>query len=171
MIMGRLDGLTLKDLHELREKTEGEIPRERVLAAIGRKQGDTLDRLAERHDVSEKTIRNWLDRFAEEPLANAPSDAERSGRPPKLSDESYESLVEDFQHSPAESGYNCQAWTSKLALHHIEQEYGVEYTLRHTRNIMKEAGLSWRSARPRHSDADPEVEAEFKDTVEKNETS
>lgn len=169
--MGRLDGITLEELHELREETEGEIPRERVLAAIARKQGDTLNRLAERHGVAEKTIRNWLDRFAEESLADAPYDADRSGRPPKLSEEEYSSLLDDLKRSPEEFGYERQAWTSKLALHHIEDEYGVEYTLRHTRNIMKEAGLSWRSARPRHTDANPEVEAEFKETVEKNETS
>lgn len=167
--MGRLDDISLEELQELKNETEGEIPRERVLAAIGRKQGDTLDHLAERHDVAEKTIRNWLDRFAEEPLSDAPYDADRSGRPPKLSDEDYSSLLDDFSLSPEELGYDRQAWTSKLAAHHIEEEYGVRYTLRHTRNIMKEAGLSWRSARPRHTDADPEVEAEFKDTVEKNE--
>jgi len=62
--MGRLDDITLEELQDLRERTEGEIPRERVLAAIGRKQGDELETLAERHGVVEKTIRNWLDRFA-----------------------------------------------------------------------------------------------------------
>jgi hypothetical protein len=41
--MGRLDDITLEELQELREQTEGEIPRERVLAAIGRKQGDELE--------------------------------------------------------------------------------------------------------------------------------
>ena len=61
--MGRLDDITLEELHEVREQTEGGIPRERVLAAIGRKQGDYIDTLAERHDVAEKTIHNWLDRF------------------------------------------------------------------------------------------------------------
>ncbi|WP_306061198.1 hypothetical protein [Natronococcus wangiae] len=72
--MGRLDDITLEELQELRKQTEGEIPRERVLAAIGRKQGDTLETLAERHDVVEKTIRNWLDRFFFEPIEQAPYD-------------------------------------------------------------------------------------------------
>lgn len=35
---------------------------------------------------------------------------------------------------------------------------------------MHEAGLSWRTARPRHHEADPEKEAEFQETLEKNET-
>ena len=58
--MGRLDGITFEEFHEIREQTEGGKPRERVLAAIGRKQGDHLDMLAERHGVVEKTILNWL---------------------------------------------------------------------------------------------------------------
>ena len=56
--MGRLDEITLEELHGVREQTEGEKPRERVLAAIGRKQGDQINTLAERHGVVEKTIRN-----------------------------------------------------------------------------------------------------------------
>jgi uncharacterized FAD-dependent dehydrogenase len=62
--MGRLDDITLEDLQNQLEQTEGKVPTERVLAAIGRKQGDTLQTLADRHNVWKKTIQNWLDRFA-----------------------------------------------------------------------------------------------------------
>ena len=55
--MGRLDGITLEELHEIREQTEGGKPREHVLAAIGRKQGDHLDTPAEHRGIVEKTIR------------------------------------------------------------------------------------------------------------------
>jgi len=58
--MGRFDDITMEELQELREQTEGEIPRERVLAAIGRKQGDQIDTLAERYGVVERTIIYWL---------------------------------------------------------------------------------------------------------------
>jgi len=34
LVMGRLDNISLEELQERREQTEGEIPRERVLAAI-----------------------------------------------------------------------------------------------------------------------------------------
>lgn len=166
--MGRLDELTLEELQELKENTEGETPQERVLAAIARKQGDNIDRLAERHNVSEKTIRNWLDRFIEKPLEDAPYDEERSGRPSKLTKDEQKELVEDFNTSPTKLGYDRQAWTSSLAVHHIESTFGVEYSRRHVRDIMNDAGLSWRTARPRHSDADPELEEEFTDTVQKN---
>ena len=140
--MGRLDDITLEELQELRERTDGEIPRERVLAAIGRKQGDTLDTLAERHGVVEKTIRNWLDRFDEEPIEQAPYDEQRPGRPSKLGEEQRERLFAQLQHPPTDLGYEQQAWSSKLLLHHVEQEYGVEYSRGHARKLLGKAELS-----------------------------
>ncbi len=62
--MGRLDDITLEELQEIKERTDEGKLRERIIAAIGRKQGDEIERLAERQGVFEKTIRNSLDRFA-----------------------------------------------------------------------------------------------------------
>ena len=151
--MGRLDDITLEELHEIREQTEGGKPRERVLAAIGRKQGDQLDTLADRHGVVEKTIRNWLDRFEEEPIEQAPYDAPRLGGPSKLDSGERERLFERLQESPIEHGYDRQAWSPKLLLHHVTEEYGVEYSKGHAYTLLHEA--------------DPEDEAEFQETVEK----
>jgi transposase len=166
--MGRLDHLTLDDLRELLARTEGNKPTQRVLAAIGRKQGDTLHELAARHDVVEKTIRNWLDRFTNQPLEQAPYDATRSGRPPKLSGREREAFLQDLRASPREAGYDRESWFPELAHRHLEDEYGVTYSLRHVYRLMDEAGLVYRSARPRHYRADPEQAEEFRDTVQKN---
>jgi len=53
----------------------------------------------------------------------------------------------------------------------VKEKFDVEYSLRHIRRLMDEAGLSWRTARPRHHEADPELQAEFEETVEKNDRS
>jgi transposase len=166
--MGRLDDLTLEELQELRERTEGEIPRERVLAAIGRKQGDELETLAERHGVVEKTIRNWLDRFAREPIEQAPYDDDRPGRPAKLTEDQREQFFEHLQQPPTTFGYEQQAWSPKLLLHHVKEEYGVDYSEGHARKLLGKAELSYRTARPHNHEADPDKEAEFQETVEKN---
>lgn len=129
--MGRLDDLNLDKLHEQLERTEGNVPAQRVLAAIGRKQGATLEELAERHNVAEKTVRNWLDRFADRPLKDAPYDDERSGRPTKLTDEEKTEFLADLQRPPEDLGYDRFAWYPVLARHHLTEEYGVEYSLRH----------------------------------------
>lgn len=137
--MGRVDELSMDELQRLRTETKGEMPRERVLAAIGRKQGDTIDQLAERHGVVEKTIRNWLDRFEKLPLQDAPYDGERSGRPSKLSAEKREALFEELRESPTQVGYDRETWTSTLVADHIEATYDVEYTSRHSRELLKRA--------------------------------
>lgn len=166
--MDRLAHITMKELQRLHEETDGEIPRERVLAAIGRKQGDQIDTLAERHGVVERTIINWLDRFEEKPIEQAPYDNPRSGRPSKLEEQQHEELFEDLQNSPTELGYEQQAWSTKLLLAHVNDEYDVEYSKGHARKLLGKAGLSCRTARPRHYEADLERKREFQETVQKN---
>jgi transposase len=140
--MGRLEDTTLDELHELREQTEGAIPRERVLAAIGRKQGDEIETLAERHGVVQKTIRNWLDRFEDGPIEQAPFDDPRPGRPPKLGDDQREQLFEQLRNAPTAVGYEQQSWSPELLLAHVSEQYGVEYSRGHARKLLDRAGLS-----------------------------
>jgi len=166
--MDQLDDVTLEELYELKEQIDEGKPRERVLAAIGRKKGDQLDTLADRHGVVEKTIRNWLDRFEEEPIEQAPYDAARPGGPAKIEGEDREQLFEQLQRPPTELGYDQQAWSAKLLLYYVKEEYGVEYHENYAYELLREAGLSLRTARPQHYEADPEEKAEFQDTVEKN---
>ena len=93
-VMGRLDEIALEELYELEEQIDEGKSRERVLAAIRRKQGDQLDTPADRHGVVEKTIRNWLDRFEEEPIEQVPYDAPRPGGPAKIEGQDREQLFE-----------------------------------------------------------------------------
>lgn len=146
--MGRFDDISMDELQGLRENTTGEIPRERVLAAIARTQGDDIERLAERHGVVEKTIRNWLDRFVERPIEEAPYDDPRPGAPGKLGEDERERLFEDFNTRPTVLGYDRETWTSSLARHHIDNRFDVEYSERHARYLMERAELSRRTRGP-----------------------
>lgn len=138
--MARLNGVTMRDLHGVLEEIEGNLAVQRVLAAIAYKQGDTTRRLAERHNVSQQTIRNWLDRFEHQPVTEAPYDAHRRGRPPKLSPGQRERFETDLATNPTDLGYVSQSWSPALAQHHLETEYGVGYSLRHVRRLMRDAG-------------------------------
>jgi len=166
--MGRLDDITLEALYELKDQIDEGKPRERVLAAIGRKQGDQLETLADRHGVVEKTIRNWLDRFEEQPIEQAPYDAPRPGGPAKIEGEDREQLFEELQQPPTELGYDQQAWSAKLLLHHAKEKYGVEYHETYAYDLLKEAEQSLRTARPQNQEADPEKKAEFQKPVGKD---
>ena len=148
--MDRLEQITFQELQDLKEQIDEGKPRERVLAAIGRKQGDHLDTFAEGHGVVEKTIRNWLDRFEDEPIEQAPYDAPRPGAPGKIEGRDREQLFEQLQQPPTQLGYDQQAWSAQLLLHHVKAAYDVEYHEHYVYELLRDAGLSSRTASDQH---------------------
>jgi len=66
----------------------------------------------------------------------------------KLSDEAKAAFLADLRQSPEELGYDRHSWYPVLAHYHLEEEYGVEYSLRHVYRLLDEAGLTYRSAQP-----------------------
>jgi transposase len=139
--MERLEHVSLEELRDQLKETDEKVPAQRLLAAIGRKQGDTLATLAERHDVTEKTIQNWLDRFEDQPVDQAPYDEERAGRPPKLTDEQRDEFYADLHRPPDMFGYERSQWTPELAHRHLQERYDVEYSVRHVRRMINRADV------------------------------
>lgn len=139
--MGRLGDISVEALREQLKETEEKVPAQRLLTAIARKQGDTIAELAERHGVTEKTIQNWLDRFEERPIERAPYDEQRSGRPPKLTDEEHDEFLADLHKSPQRFGYESQAWTPEIAKDYLEDKYGADYSTRHVRRMINRASI------------------------------
>ena len=53
-------------------------------------------------------------------------------------------------------------------LYELKEEYGVEYHENYAYELLRETGLSLRTARPQHHEADPEEKAESQETIKKN---
>jgi transposase len=140
--MGRLEEVSMAELHEVLAAVDERTPAERVLAAVAYKQGDSKARLAERHDVSWRTVDSWLTRFVERPVERAPYDEQRPGRPPKLTEEQRAALFCDLREPPEAVGYDRQTWGPGLVQRHVEETFGVEYSLRHVRRLLDEAAVS-----------------------------
>lgn len=139
--MGRLEDISLEELRDQLKETDEKVPAQRLLTAIGRKQGDSISELAERHDVTTKTIQNWLDRFEDRPVDRAPYDDDRSGRPPKLTDEERDEFFADLHRSPETFGYERSTWTPAVAHRHLEDKFDVDYSVRHVRRMMNRAAV------------------------------
>lgn len=166
--MDHLKNISLDELHDALETVEGKRPTQRLLAAIAYKNGVTQEELAEWNDTGRRTIYNWLMRLdTDEPLAEAVTDDQRSGRNRKLSDNNLEEFRETVRESPQESGYDEQAWTTNLVRHHLKETYDVEYSLPSCRRLLKEAGLSYQKPRPENVKADPEDREEFDEALKK----
>ena len=56
---------------------------------------------------------------------------------------------------------------NEVAAPHVKEAYGVEYSAGHACKLLCKAGLSYRTARPRHHEADLEQKREFQRTVKK----
>lgn len=161
--MDHVDEIAIEDLQEALDNVDGGKPTRRLLAAIAYKKGVTQTELAEWYDVERRTIYSWLNRLdTDESLEYAVTDASRSGRPRKLSEDEQDELEETLHDTPRKVGYDAGAWTPTLAKHHLEETYDVEYSIPSCRRLLKEAGLRYHKPRSRatKTDAEGSVEAD-----------
>ncbi len=155
-----------EDLHALLEE-HGDAPTQRLVTALLVNHGVSKRTIADSLDQSLKTIYNWLDRFDVEPLEEAPFDQPRPGAPPSLKPDQEQQLFETLQIPPTESEYDAPAWTPALVRDHIRSAFGVEYSRRHVRRLMHDAGLSYRAAQPQRHEANSRVKAASEEGFEK----
>lgn len=146
--MDHLDDLSVEKLQGALKNVENKKPTQRLLAAIAYKNGVTQTELAEWYGVERRTIYSWLKRLdTDESLEEAVSDAQRSGRPRKLSESEQDEFERSLHKSPTEIGYDAKAWEPTLVQRHLEETYGVEYSIPSCRRLLKEAGLRYRKPR------------------------
>ncbi len=114
-----------------------------------------------------QTVYDWLDVVAERDLA-ALGDAPRGSNAAKLTPDQWELLIAVLNAPPSEAGYDAPAWTPELVHHYIIETFGVEYSLAHMYRVLKRAGLSRQTARPRHYKADAEEQRRFRKELKKS---
>nr|WP_246972485.1 IS630 family transposase [Natribaculum luteum] len=170
--MTSLDNVSTEDLRQVLAEVEGKKPSQRLMAAINylEEDGATLQEVAERYGYTAGWLSRWLDRLerlADEPFEEVVYDEHRSGRPSKLSDKEHEQFVEALHKSPEEVGLDAPAWSVPLARHYLAEEFDVEYSERHVRRLMTEAGLSWKTARPEFHKSDERAQEAWQDGFKK----
>lgn len=109
----------------------------RLVVALNYKHGLAQTELAAMYGLSRKTVYNWLRRLEDQPIKQAVQDADRPGRPPKLVAEERERLREFLLQSPEELGFDETHWTPSLVQRVVCEEFGVKYSLSHTRRLMQ----------------------------------
>jgi transposase len=169
--MARLEHVSVEQLHEALDEVDDKRAIQRILAAISHKDGVTQRTLADRHDVSQKTIYSWMQRFSPESLegttiARAATDADRPGRPRRLREDQQNELEQQLRQPPTEAGLDAPAWTPALLQQHLRDTFDVEYSRPSCRRLMKEAGLTYRKSRRTATEADSDNPEEFIEELE-----
>lgn len=155
--MTRLAGISPADLRGELESFEKYRSMRRLFAALLYTQGVSAPTIAEWLDVRPATVYAWFDRLEQGKTIRAGVfDDERSGRPPKLSGDDRQEMFELLRRRPAVAGYDSGEWSSTTAQTAILDRFGVEYSARHVRRLIREA--EQRSEAPDRSDRDDRIE-------------
>lgn len=135
--MTRLESIPAGELEAALDEVAGNREAKRLLTAIIYKRGPSVPMIAEWLDVREQTIYRWFDRLEAEPVEQAVTDRQRSGRPAKLDEAARKEFQVAIRGAPTDVGYDRSTWTTELARRFLEDEFGVEYTRRHVRRLLK----------------------------------
>lgn len=148
--MSRLEQVTADELREHLDVVEEKRATLRLIVGINYKEGVTQSELANWYGISRTTVHNWLnrlERLENEPVEDVIYDAQRPGRPSKLSPDQWDDFVSILEESPHEVGIGEAEWTPELVQTLIEEKYDVEYSRRHVRELMNQASLTWKTTR------------------------
>lgn len=158
---GFLPKISVEELRQSYDQESVGWPKIRLLVAIKRKEGQSMDAIAEQLQISRTAVNESLHRFQERGIS-AKDDERRTGRPRKLDQKQLKGLRKKLLSGPRK-GTNV-LWTTRQILDLVKREYGLEYTTRHLRRLMHQLGFSLQKPRPRHYKTDIAKQAHFKKT-------
>ena len=154
---------TKEELHDLYHKEEDPKAQIRLLAALLRKEGMTLEEISKKVKYPLTTVGDWLRRMHLEGISRRYS-IKQPGRPKRLTHEQEAELDLFLSQSPQKAGLPFVLWTTKLVRTFIEQHYGVVYKTRQVRNLLDDLGFSCQKPRPAHRKANKKLQEAFKKT-------
>ena len=142
-----LPNTTLQQLEKLYAAETKAKPKIRLLCAIHRKKGTSLDDIAEITNLSRATVHSILQRFQQKGIKSKDA-IKQTGRPAFLTLEQRKNLIRHLQRGPAKNPSGL--WTTKEVQEFIKQKYNVKYTNVHIWELLKALGFSLQKPRPRH---------------------
>jgi len=153
-----LPDVSVKELEKLYHNEKKTKPKQRLLCALHRKEGASMDEIAAMMRMSRATVHNWLRRFELRGLG-AKDSIKQSGKPPLLSLKERKRLIKDLERGPLHNPDGL--WTTKEVRKLLETKYHVHFWPQHVWRILTALGFSLQKPRKRHykSASDEEIEA------------
>jgi transposase len=152
------------ELKRLYAKETKAKPKLRLLCALHRKRGASIDEIARITTLPRRTVHGTLGRFAERGIA-AKDSIKQSGKPPKLSLKQRKRLIRDLERGPPHNPSGL--WSTKEVCELLRTKYHVSFWPQHAWRILKALGFSLQKPRKQHhKSASPEEVEAFKKTRE-----
>jgi transposase len=134
----------LRELYDSEPKAK---PKLRLLCAINRKEGKSIDAIADKTKMKRRTVHETLWRFMERGIDGKDS-IKQEGRPPRLTKLQRRQLLRRLERGPPHNASGL--WTTKEVRELIRQKYGVKYAHSHVWELLTAAGFSLQTPRPRN---------------------
>lgn len=152
--------LTPDQLAKIANKEPNPRVRQRLLAVRLVAMADTVPQAAKAIGLKQRQTRNWIHRFNAEGL-NGLRDRPRPGKPVKLPRQKERAFRERIEKGAIQKdpGRNFRVKDIQSIL---REEFGADYCLGGTYFLLHRLGFSSLVPRPRHHQADPQAQAEFK---------
>lgn len=142
--MPRVSEAKLETLY--RQETQAR-PKLRLLCALHRKKGNSMDQIADILHMSRYTVHKYLWRFEEKGLA-AKDTVKQQGRKPVLTPQQRQKLVRELEKGPPHN--RTGLWDTKQVRELIHKKFKVCFVPQHVWRILIACGFSVQRARPRH---------------------
>ena len=143
----------LENLYDIEAKAK---PKIRLLCAIHRKKGESIDDIVDVTHLKRTTVHDILHRFSERGISGKDS-IKQDGRPSFLTLRQRKSLVRYLERR-GPVGNKGGLWTTKEVREYIRKTYNVKYTHVHVWELLQALGFSILKPRPRHYKHPEEVE-------------
>lgn len=155
-----LPDISEQRLRKLSHREKLRKPQLRLLAALRRKQGWTLERIAASLEQPLMTVHGWLTRLQRRGIEGL-QDRKQTGRPAHLTPEQKCQLIEDLERGPPHNSSGL--WTTKLVQELLRRKYGVSFVKQHVWRMLDQLGFALLRPRKRHYQrADAATIAAFK---------
>lgn len=142
-----LPKVSLEELECLYAAENRAKPKIRLLCAIHRKKGASIDEIADSTSLKRRTVHALLRRFHERGI-NAKDAIKQTGRPAFLTIRQRRELVKQLEIGPPQN--RTGLWSTKEVKQYIHKKYNVTYTNVHVWELLKALGFSLQRPRPRH---------------------
>ena len=156
-----LSKISLKNLEKFYEEEKNAKSKIRLQCAILRKRGETIEFISNVTRRPKTTISDILKRFEKRGI-EAKDAIKQKGQPKKLSDSQIKKVERMIEKKPIEKGFPFVIWTTKLVGYAIKKIFGIVYSLRQIRNLLKKMIFSLQKQRPEHIKANKEIQRQFK---------
>ena len=151
---------SVSQLQKLYDKEKNAKAKLRLLSAVHRKKGKSIDEIAYLLSKPRRTIHGWLVRFQQRGI-NAKNGIKQSGRPVELTVKQRKKLLKILERGPPHNPSGL--WSTKEVRELITKQFKRTYVKQHVWRLLVSVGFSMQRPRKRHYQRPSEKEiARFK---------